>query len=66
MKAEYKSWILYQMFPTLEFHMFKSAGRYGQYCVGVRPKGQHEYVWIYTPIKGFPDDALKLQLNFIA
>lgn len=54
------------MFPTLEFVLFKSTSKYGQYLIGVRPKGKDLYVWIYSPVKGFPDDALQLRLSLIA
>lgn len=58
-----------RLFPTLELRVVRSGHRYRTWVVGVTPKGMKESgnpVWIWTPMDGFPNDALRAQLMLIA
>lgn len=58
---------LERMFPSLEFHVFRSNRKWRHYVVGVRPRlSMGAPVWLWAPMENFPDDALKLQLTLIA
>lgn len=55
-------------FPTLEFRVQRSSKAIRSFIVGVRPKSSpHDlFVWIWTPMDGYPNDELMLKLHLIA